>query len=73
MFSKKIISITIYLIMVILLFTIKPSIMFKSDGEMKNFGYFINEETTIIPVVLFLPLFALILFIFTLIIESIYV
>jgi hypothetical protein len=73
MFSKKIISIAIYLIAVILLFTIKPNIMFKSDGEMKNFGYFINKETTIIPVVLFLPLFALILFIFTLIIESIYV
>ena len=58
---------------VILIFIIKPEIMFNSKGEMKNFGYYINEETTIIPVILFLPILALLLFIFTLIIESIYV
>lgn len=46
--------------------------MFNSKGEMKNFGYYINEETTIIPVILFLPILALLLFIFTLIIECIY-
>ena len=46
--------------------------MFNSAGEMKNFGYDINDETTIIPVILFLPIFALLLFIFTLIIECIY-
>ncbi len=57
---------------VILIFIIKPEIMFNSKGEMKNFGYYINEETTIIPVILFLPILALLLFIFTLIIECIY-
>ena len=72
MFSRKIISISIYLIIVILIFIIKPEIMFNSKGEMKNFGYYINEETTIIPVILFLPILALLLFIFTLIIECIY-
>jgi hypothetical protein len=72
MFSRKIISISIYLIIVILIFIIKPEIMFNSEGEMKNFGYYINEETTIIPVILFLPILALLLFIFTLIIECIY-
>jgi hypothetical protein len=72
MFSRKIISISIYLMIVILIFIIKPEIMFNSKGEMKNFGYYINEETTIIPVILFLPILALLLFIFTLIIECIY-
>jgi len=73
MFSRKIISISIYLMIVILIFIIKPEIMFNSKGEMKNFGYYINEETTIIPVILFLPILALLLFIFTLIIECIYI
>lgn len=57
---------------VILIFIIKPEIMFNSDGEMKNFGYYINEETTIVPVILVLPILALLLFVFTLIIECIY-
>ena len=52
---------------VILIFIIKPEIMFNSKGEMKNFGYYINEETTIIPVILFLPILALLLFIFPII------
>jgi len=72
MFSRKIISISIYLMIVILIFIIKPEIMFNSKGEMKNFDYYINEETTIPPVILFLPILALLLFIFTLIIECIY-
>jgi hypothetical protein len=72
MFSRKIISISIYLMIVILIFIIKPEIMFNSDGEMKNFGYYINEETTIVPVILVLPILALLLFVFTLIIECIY-
>ncbi len=46
--------------------------MFNSEGEMKNFGYYINEETTIVPVILVLPILALLLFVFTLIIECIY-
>jgi hypothetical protein len=72
MFSRKIISISIYLMIVILIFIIKPEIMFNSGGEMKNFGYYINEETTIVPVILVLPILALLLFVFTLIIECIY-
>ena len=71
MFSRKIITLSIYLLIVILIFTIQPSLMFNSNGEMKTFGYYNNEETTIIPVLLFLPILALILFIAVLIIECI--
>ena len=72
MISRKIISISIYLIIVVLIFVMKPDIMFNSEGEMKHFGYYNNEETTIIPVILVLPILALLLFILTLIIECIY-
>ncbi len=55
-----------------MIFTIQPSLMFNSNGEMKTFGYYNNDKTTIMPVILLLPIIALILFITVLIIECIY-
>jgi hypothetical protein len=49
----------------------QPGLMFNSNGEMKSFGYYNNDKTTIMPVILFLPILALILFIAVLIIECI--
>ena len=72
MFSRKIITLSIYLLIVIMIFTIQPSLMFNSNGEMKTFGYYNNDKTTIMPVILLLPIIALILFISVLIIECIY-
>jgi hypothetical protein len=72
MFSRKIITLSIYLLIVIMIFTIQPSLMFNSNGEMKTFGYYNNDKTTIMPVILLLPIIALILFITVLIIECIY-
>ena len=46
--------------------------MFNSEGEMKHFGYYNDNESTIIPVILVLPILALLLFILTLIMECIY-
>jgi hypothetical protein len=71
MFSRKIITLALYLLIVILIFTTQPSLMFNSNGEMKSFGYYNNDKTTIMPVILFLPILALILFIAVLIIECI--
>jgi hypothetical protein len=73
MFSRRIITLVIYLIMVAVIFMIQPYIMFDEDGNMKKFGYKIDNETTIIPVVLVLPLFALILYLTLLMIELIYI
>ena len=73
MFSRRIITLVIYLIMVAVIFMIQPYIMFDEDGNMKKFGYNIDNETTIIPVVLVLPLFALILYLTLLMIELIYI
>jgi hypothetical protein len=72
MFSRKLITLSIYLLIVIIIFTIQPSLMFSSNGEMKTFGYYNNDKTTIMPVILLLPIIALILFIIILIIECIY-
>jgi len=47
--------------------------MFDGDGNMKKFGYKIDDETTIIPVMLVLPLLAIILYLTVLMIELIYI
>tara|TARA_Y100000389_G_scaffold125900_1_gene123274 strand:- start:756 stop:899 length:144 start_codon:yes stop_codon:yes gene_type:complete len=47
--------------------------MFDTDGNMKKFGYKIDDETTIMPVMLVLPLLALILYLIVLMIEIIYI
>lgn len=73
MFSRRIITLVIYLIIVAIIFMTRPYIMFDEDGNMKNFGYKIDGETTIIPVMLVLPLLALILYLTVLMIELIYI
>lgn len=45
--------------------------MFDSNGDMKKFGYKVDDETTIIPVMLLLPILALILYLTVLMIELI--
>lgn len=73
MFSRRIITLVIYLIIVAIIFMTQPYIMFDVDGNMKKFGYKIDNETTMIPVILVLPLLALILYLTVLMIELIYI
>jgi hypothetical protein len=73
MISRRIVSLFIYLIIVIIIFLTQPYVMFNKDGNMKHFGYKIDDETTFVPVILVLPLFALILYLIILIIEMIYI
>jgi len=73
MFSRRIITLVIYLLIVAILFVTRPYIMFDGDGNMKKFGYKIDDETTIIPVMLVLPLLAIILYLTVLMIELIYI
>lgn len=73
MFSRRIITLVIYLIIVAIIFMAQPYIMFDEDGNMKKFGYKIDNETTMIPVMLVLPLLALILYLTVLMIELIYI
>jgi hypothetical protein len=71
MFSRRIITIVIYLVIVAIIFALQPYIMFDNDGNMKKFGYKVDDETTIIPVMLLLPILALILYLTVLMIELI--
>nr|QPI16780.1 MAG: hypothetical protein NIOZUU159_00275 [Virus NIOZ-UU159] len=73
MFSRRIITLVIYLIIVAIIFMTQPYIMFDDDSNMKKFGYKIDDETTTIPVILVLPLLALILYLTVLMIELIYI
>tara|TARA_B100000795_G_scaffold269969_2_gene261481 strand:+ start:15955 stop:16176 length:222 start_codon:yes stop_codon:yes gene_type:complete len=73
MFPRRIITLTIYLFIVSIIFTTQPYIMFDDEGNMKKFGYKIDEDTTIMPVMLVLPLLALILYLIVLMIEIIYI
>jgi hypothetical protein len=73
MFSRRIITLVIYLIIVAIIFMTQPYIMFDGDGNMKKFGYKIDDETTMMPVMLVLPLLALILYLTVLMIELIYI
>jgi hypothetical protein len=73
MFSRRIITLVVYLIIVAIIFMTQPYIMFDEDGNMKNFGYKIDNETTMVPVMLVLPLLALILYLTVLMIELIYI
>tara|TARA_B110001450_G_scaffold75701_1_gene72077 strand:+ start:1669 stop:1890 length:222 start_codon:yes stop_codon:yes gene_type:complete len=73
MFSRRIITLVIYLIIVAIIFIAQPYIMFDGDGNMKQFGYKIDNETTIMPVMLLLPLLALVLYLTVLMIELIYI
>jgi len=73
MFSRRIITLVIYLIIVAIIFMTRPYIMFDEDGNMKKFGYKIDDETTMMPVMLVLPLLALILYLTVLMIELIYI
>ena len=43
MFSRRIITLVIYLIMVAVIFMIQPYIMFDEDGNMKKFGYKLRD------------------------------
>jgi hypothetical protein len=73
MFSRRIITLVIYLLIVSIIFIGQPYVMFDTDGNMKKFGYKIDDETTIMPVMLVLPLLALILYLIVLMIEIIYI
>lgn len=73
MFSRRILTLVIYLLIVSIIFITQPYVMFDADGNMKKFGYKIDDETTIMPVMLILPLLALILYLIVLMIEIIYI
>jgi hypothetical protein len=71
MLSRKVITLVIYLFIIALVFAIQPHIMFAKDGNIKKFGNNNDEETTLIPFFLILPIFAIFAYLIILVIEII--
>jgi|AntRauMFilla1563_2_1112583.scaffolds.fasta_scaffold199040_2 hypothetical protein len=71
MLSRKVITLVIYLLIISLVFAIQPYIIFSKDGTIKRFGLYNDEETTVIPFFLILPIFAILAYLMVLVLEVI--
>ena len=78
MLSRKIITLLIYIILLAIIFAIQPNLFFDKDGNMKCFGFDINNSgdndtyNTILPLILFAPFIVLLSYLIILVIEMIY-
>lgn len=66
MYSRKYIIVMIYITLLLLLFSIKPSLLFDSNGDIKHYNY---EKNIIISIELILPILIIISFIIYMIID----
>lgn len=66
MYSRKYIIVMIYITLLLLLFIIKPSILFDNNGDIKHYNY---EKNIIISIELILPILIIISFIIYMIID----
>lgn len=66
MYSRKYIIAMIYISLLILLFTLKPSLLFDNNGNIKHYNY---EKNIIISIELILPILIIISFIIYMIID----
>jgi hypothetical protein len=66
MYSRKYIIAMIYITMLLLLFTIKPFLLFDNNGDIKHYNY---EKNNIISIEIILPILIIISFIIYMIID----
>ena len=66
MYSRKYIIVMIYITLLLLLFILKPSLLFDSNGDIKHYNY---EKNIIISIELILPILIIISFIIYMIID----
>lgn len=71
MISRKVITVLIYILLVVLLFVFQPSMMFDQYGNIKVFDFETRDDTTLMPLILILPLLAIISYMIVLMIEMI--
>lgn len=72
MFSRKLITIFLFITILLLIYLLKPSLMFDKDGTIKNFGYISEEKTTLITIFIAIPIIAIICYILVLSFELVY-
>ena len=66
MYSRKYIIAMIYITVLLLLFTIKPFLLFDNNGDIKHYNY---EKNNIISIEIILPILIIISFIIYMIID----
>jgi len=66
MYSRKYIIAMIYITIILLLFTIKPYLLFDNNGDIKHYNY---EKNNIISIEIIIPIVIIISFIIYMIID----
>lgn len=59
---RWIVALVLYLLIVLLLFATKPSLMFAQDGRMKEFGVGLSKGKSLFAPALMLPILAVVCF-----------
>jgi hypothetical protein len=70
MFLRKIITVFFFITILLIIYLVKPSLMFNKDGTIKEFGY--TEEKSIITIFIAIPIIAILCYIIVLSLELIY-
>jgi len=71
MYSRKYIIILIYITLLLLLFLIKPSLLFDDNGNIKNFGFESNNNKSLLSIEILIPIIAIISYIIYMAIDII--
>lgn len=72
MISRKILTLLVYILLLSLLFVFQPSLMFDSNGNIKEFSIKNNDNTTtIISLTIVLPILAILCYFIVLIFQMI--
>lgn len=71
MYSRKYIIILIYITLLLLLFLIKPSLLFDENGNIKNFGYESNNNKSLLSIEILIPILAIVSYIIYMAIDII--
>lgn len=69
MFSRLFITILLYITLIILIFIIKPSMMFDSTGNLKHFDYENSANTSLLTIEIALPFLAILCYFIVIIFE----
>jgi hypothetical protein len=70
MFSRKIITIILFITILLLIWLLQPSLMFNKDGTIKNFGH--TDDKSLITIFIAIPIIAMVSYILVLSLELIY-
>lgn len=71
MYSRKYLSIFLYITIIIFIFIFKPKNMFDKDGNIKHFDYDNDIGSSLLSIEIVLPILAILCYFITIILELI--